>query len=44
MMVNEIYFTTNYGTKYPRRKKKRRRNELDPKDKGQTGYQDTYGL
>jgi hypothetical protein len=43
-MVIESYSQINFGTKYPRRKKKRRRNELDPKDKGKTGYQDHYGL
>jgi len=43
-MVNESYFVTQYGTRYPRRNKKKRKNELDPKDKGQTSYQDNYGL
>ena len=43
-MVNESYFVTHKGTLYPRRKKKKRRNEYDPKEKGKTSYQNHYGL
>ena len=43
-MVNESYFTTHKGTKYPRRNKKKRRRPGDPKGKGDSRYRDTYGL
>jgi hypothetical protein len=43
-MAIESYSQTHYGTKYPRRSKRKRRNEYDPKEKGKTSYQNTYGL
>ena len=42
-MVNESYFVTHKGTKYPKRKKKRRRPG-DPKGKSDSRYRDSYGL
>jgi hypothetical protein len=44
MMVNESYFVTHRGTKYPRRTNRRRKRIYDKKDHGKHEYQDTYGL
>lgn len=36
MVQNESFFSRYYGMKYPRRKRKKKVNERDPKNKGQT--------
>lgn len=42
-MTMYSYFET-YTPPKPMKRRRKRFNELDPKDKGKTGYQDHYGI
>lgn len=43
-MVNESYFVTHKGTKYPKRDRRKKRRPGDPKGKRSNRYRDSYGL